>query len=85
MHCTALNSKALKVMGINKAKLIWSPLSNLLLYGKTTDIISAKKNNVLICLGSDWSPTGSKNLLWELKVADSINKNELKIYFQLDN
>ena len=60
VHCTALNSKALKVMGTNKAKLIWSPLSNLLLYGKTTDIISAKKNNVLICLGSDWSPTGSK-------------------------
>ncbi len=27
-----------------------------------------------ICLGSDWSPSGSKNLLGELKVADMWNR-----------
>jgi hypothetical protein len=48
-----------------------------LLYGKTADVVSAKKNGVLISLGSDWTPTGSKNLLWELKVADLYNRNSL--------
>jgi hypothetical protein len=56
------------------AKLVWSPLSNLLLYGKTTDIAAARRQGATVALGTDWSPSGSKNLLWELKVADSVNK-----------
>ena len=56
-----------------------------MLYGKTADVVSAKKNGVVISLGSDWSPTGSKNLLWELKVADLYNKNSLnKIFSDLE-
>jgi hypothetical protein len=49
--------------------MIWSPLSNLLLYGDTADVAAAKANGVRIGIGSDWSPSGSKNLLGELKVA----------------
>jgi len=49
--------------------MVWSPLSNLLLYGKTADVKTAKQNGVRIGIGSDWSPSGSKNLLGELKVA----------------
>jgi 5-methylthioadenosine/S-adenosylhomocysteine deaminase len=30
-----------------------------------------------VCLGSDWSPSGSKNLLGELKVADMWNRTRL--------
>jgi len=81
VHCTALRSKHWKLMGKKKSKLVWSPLSNLLLYGKTTDVVSAKKKGVLICLGSDWSPTGTKSPLWELKVADLVNKEDFKGYF----
>ena len=77
IHCTALNPSNWKVLGKNKVKFVWSPLSNLLLYGKTADVASAKRNGVLISLGSDWTPTGSKNLLWELKVADLYNSNSL--------
>jgi hypothetical protein len=40
--------------------LIWSPFSNLLLYGETANIASAKSAKVTIALGSDWTPTGSK-------------------------
>ena len=53
--------------------MVWSPLSNLLLYGGTTNIAAAKSAEVPIALGSDWSPTGSKNLLNELKVAKTVN------------
>ena len=49
--------------------MIWSPLSNLLLYGGTARVDAARAAGVRIGLGSDWSPTGSKNLLGELKVA----------------
>jgi len=52
------------------AKLVWSPLSNLLLYGKTAEIYDALAAGVLVSLGTDWTPSGSPNLLTELKVAD---------------
>lgn len=52
------------------AKLVWSPLSNLLLYGTTTEIYDALAEDVLVALGTDWTPSGSNTLLEELKVAD---------------
>jgi len=52
------------------AKLIWSPLSNLLLYGRTALIYHALQAGVTVSLGTDWSPSGSRNLLGELKIAD---------------
>jgi hypothetical protein len=54
------------------AKLVWSPLSNLLLYGKTTAVSEAIAAGVLVSLGTDWTPSGSPNLLTELKVADRV-------------
>jgi 5-methylthioadenosine/S-adenosylhomocysteine deaminase len=81
IHCTGLKPEQLKVLGRKKAKIVWSPLSNLLLYGSTTDVSTAKKYGVLICLGADWSPSGSKNLLWELKVAELVNQDSLQNLF----
>lgn len=52
------------------AKLVWSPLSNLLLYGKTAAVYDAIAAGVLVSLGTDWTPSGSPNLLTELKIAD---------------
>src|ERR1700736_4187980 len=61
------------VMRENRASVVWSPLSNLLLYGGTTDIRAARAAGLDVALGSDWSPSGSKNLLNELKVAKIAN------------
>ena len=52
------------------AKLVWSPLSNLLLYGRTAKVYDALAAGVTVSLGTDWSPSGSRNLLGELKIAD---------------
>jgi 5-methylthioadenosine/S-adenosylhomocysteine deaminase len=52
------------------AKLVWSPLSNLLLYGRTTNVYEALAEGLTVSLGTDWSPSGSRNLLGELKIAD---------------
>jgi cytosine/adenosine deaminase-related metal-dependent hydrolase len=51
------------------SSMVWSPLSNLLLYGQTARVEAARAAGLKIGLGGDWSPSGSKNLLTELKVA----------------
>jgi 5-methylthioadenosine/S-adenosylhomocysteine deaminase len=69
IHCVALQRKDFDVLAKAGAAMIWSPLSNLLLYGETADVSKARKAGVLVALGPDWSPSGSKNLLGELKLA----------------
>jgi 5-methylthioadenosine/S-adenosylhomocysteine deaminase len=74
IHSTALTPAQLAEMGQAGMKIVWSPLSNLLLYGKTTDIPTALANHIPVALAPDWSPSGSANLLGELKVADRVNR-----------
>jgi 5-methylthioadenosine/S-adenosylhomocysteine deaminase len=70
IHGTALERGDFEAMRVAGAKLVWSPLSNLLLYGHTTQIYAALEQGVNVSLGTDWSPSGSKTLLDELKIAD---------------
>ena len=51
------------------AKLVWSPQSNLRLYGETTKAADALELGLPVGLGADWLPSGSTSLLAELKVA----------------
>ena len=69
IHCAGLKPEDFAVLGSLGGSMVWSPMSNLLLYGGTADIAAAVAAGVRIGLGSDWSPSGSKNLLGELKVA----------------
>jgi 5-methylthioadenosine/S-adenosylhomocysteine deaminase len=69
IHCAALTPEDFTVFGQLGGAMVWSPLSNLLLYGATANIAAAIAAGVRIGIGSDWSPTGSKNLLGEIKVA----------------
>ena len=69
IHAAGLLAPDFDVLARHGSSMIWSPLSNLLLYGSTARVAAAKASGVTIGLGSDWSPTGSKNLLGELKVA----------------
>jgi len=69
IHAAALTAADMRIYGSHGGAMIWSPLSNLLLYGGTADVATAKAHGVRIGIGSDWSPSGSKNLLGELKVA----------------
>jgi 5-methylthioadenosine/S-adenosylhomocysteine deaminase len=49
--------------------VVWSPFSNLWLYGVTTDVPAARVAGLTVCLGTDWGPSGTHNLLGEAKVA----------------
>jgi cytosine/adenosine deaminase-related metal-dependent hydrolase len=74
IHCVALKPPDFQVMAAHGASMVWSPFSNLLLYGATADVAAAlaagsSQAPFKIGLGSDWSPSGSKSLFGELKVA----------------
>lgn len=80
IHCVALRAEDFQTLAQRGASMVWSPFSNLLLYGKTADIAAAKAAGAKdspfkIALGSDWSPSGSKSLFGELKVARVYSQN----------
>ena len=81
IHGTALDSSQFSKMASVNSELVWSPLSNLLLYGDTTDVVAAHQAGVSISISPDWGPSGSKNNLHELKVADMWNTNNLGGHF----
>ena len=74
IHGAALNADDFAAMKAGNSSLVWSPFSNLWLYGATADVKTAHAAGVRLCLGSDWGPSGTRNVLWELKVADLWNK-----------
>lgn len=77
IHCCAVDDGAFRKWRDRAAllgdkgpgTLVWSPFSNLWLYSQTTDVPAARTHDIAVCLGTDWGPSGTKNLLGELKVA----------------
>lgn len=49
--------------------LAWAPRSNLALYGETIDLAESQRHGVRLALGTDWSPSGSFNMLEEFSCA----------------
>jgi hypothetical protein len=80
IHSLGLQAQDLQDLKQKGAKVVWSPFSNQLLYGKTIDLKILKDSGVTFCLGCDWTPSGSKNLLQELKVAFHTNKEQGDIF-----
>ncbi len=75
IHCNAVaDSDWGRWQTSNAGAVVWSPFSNLWLYGMTTNIPAAKKQGVTICLGSDWGPSGTKHVLGEIKVAKLVSQ-----------
>jgi 5-methylthioadenosine/S-adenosylhomocysteine deaminase len=69
IHGTALDREQLGQLRDAGAKLVWSPQSNLRLYGATTKAADALELGLPVALGADWLPSGSPSLLAEMKVA----------------
>ena len=81
IHGTALDASQFEKMAEKGAGLVWSPISNLLLYGDTTNVVAADNAGVKISLAPDWGPSGSKSNLHELKTADLWNRDVLNGHF----
>jgi cytosine/adenosine deaminase-related metal-dependent hydrolase len=77
IHCCALDASGFAAWkasarpgrGKTAGTVVWSPFSNLWLYGSTTLVPDALASKVGVALGTDWGPSGTKNLLGEIKVA----------------
>ncbi|MBD3227556.1 MAG: amidohydrolase family protein [Candidatus Lokiarchaeota archaeon] len=81
IHSIPLNRSDYAELAESGANMIWSPTSNLLLYGATANVKSAWEEGVCVGLSPDWSPSGTKNSLGELKIADQWNKDKLDGFF----
>ena len=76
VHGLGLGPEDLRALHDAGAKLVWSPFSNLLLYGQTLHLEAVLASRLPFAIGSDWSPSGSKNLLEELKVARHVVRDQ---------
>ena len=69
IHGSALSEGDLHTLADAGCRLVWSPQSNLRLYGSTTLAGAARAAGMEVALGADWLPSGSTSLLGEMKVA----------------
>ncbi|WP_407738608.1 lamin tail domain-containing protein [Hyalangium sp.] len=73
IHGIAVTANEIGTMASRGTDLIWSPRSNISLYGDTAMVTAYKKMGVTIALGTDWLASGSMNVLRELQCADFLN------------
>ena len=81
IHGVALKQPQFHQMAASHVGLIWSPHSNIELYGGTADVAAALGENVKMALAPDWSPTGSSGMLEELTYATTWNAGQLTSIF----
>lgn len=81
IHGVAFDKNEFRNMRLAGTPLVWSPRSNIVLYGSTTDVVTAYREGVSIALAPDWAPSGSKNMLAEIQYAAQVNKNNLGGFF----
>jgi len=81
IHGIAVTPTEAKYMHDKGTILIWSPRSNVSLYGNTASVVMYDQSGVAIALGTDWLPSGSINITRELKCADSLNDKYFAKHF----
>lgn len=75
IHGIGVRPSDIREMADVGAKLVWSPRSNIDLYGITADVLAYHHQGVGIALGTDWSASGSMNVMRELACAAYLNEN----------
>ena len=81
IHGIALTPGDMEIVSGDGSMLIWSPRSNIFLYGDTARVREYDRMGVPIALGTDWVFSGSMNMLRELACADSLNSEYFDFYF----
>ena len=61
--------------------VIWSPRSNISLYGHTAQITMFRNMGILVGIGTDWTASGSIHMGRELACADRLNRDHFGNYF----
>lgn len=77
IHGTGLGDAEFEAIHESGAALVWSPRSNMELYGETTSIGMALERGIPVALAPDWALTGSSNILDELRYAAAWSREQL--------
>ncbi|MEX0297791.1 MAG: amidohydrolase family protein [Kordiimonas sp.] len=72
IHVVGATKKQIKRLAENDVSLIWSPRSNLALYGETANIPEFLAHGGILALGTDWSSSGSYNMVEEIACAKQV-------------
>jgi hypothetical protein len=75
IHGVGLTPAEVATMAERGTSLIWSPRSNVSLYGDTAPVTLMRRLGVNIALGTDWLPSGSMNMSRELACVIGLNDN----------
>ena len=81
VHAVGLTAIDAAELQLNDSQVVWSPRSNIDLYGNTAQVTMFHRMGIVIALGTDWSASGSANMLRELACADQFNQDHLDGYF----
>lgn len=78
VHLIAMRPPDVASLSRSGTAVIWSPRSNIALYGATAPVtLFHALGAQTIALSTDWTTSGSMNLLRELRCADSFNRRHL--------
>ena len=75
VHAVGVGAAEARLLGEDYTRVVWSPRSNIVLYGNTAPVTLLDRMGVALSLGTDWVASGSMNMLRELKCADDLNND----------
>ncbi len=78
IHAVGITANDAMELAASGTKVNWSPRSNVSLYGMTADVPMLMKIGVQVSLGTDWTYSGSINLLREMACVNYLNDNLYK-------
>jgi cytosine/adenosine deaminase-related metal-dependent hydrolase len=75
IHCVGLIAEDAAELAAKGTAVVWSPRSNISLYGNTAPMPLYKRAGVRLAIGTDWTASGSVNILRELACALFLNES----------
>ena len=69
IHAVSLTSAELQEVAATGSKIVWSPSSNMVLYGTTAPIGEILQLGITVGLGPDWTLSGEDDMLAEMRFA----------------
>lgn len=77
VHGIGMTAEQIRALAAEQGQLVWSPRTNIALYGDTADVLTYRNFDVPVALGTDWSITGSPNMLHEVGCAGDFSEQHL--------
>lgn len=81
VHGIAMTADDISSLAAARASVVWSPRSDIMLYGMTAPVTMLASQGINLALGTNWAATGSMNMLRELSCASEHNQTGLDGYF----